>query len=606
MMASSSSKCEGLDDVEKLALPTMANMYGVSAIYFEKSKSLAINIDIVDQYEDSSGIRMRSCSFFEDEEIVHLCCKVQKITLHIECGSYIEVDIWNRMQSIIQLLTISKRIRIGRLNLCITHEPGYNSRTPAQRRDLFEQFMKSIIELSKIKLRYIDFGIEGLEDDVYPIYISYLIKLLLPNQVLAAKTEKLNHIVCIKLNIFGDRMLDLFFDNKELFLLHAISATSTLKSLLVVFSDNMHMVPPPDYHVHVTINEKLNTFLHYVSLNHHISSLSLYVHDRASIKKSPVDKSIVTSFYHNLYAIFNNKCGHLKSFTLEYITNHAHLEYNKQNDIALCKLDDALLMRQCVLQPIIDKAQHLSVFEWKVNMRWTEVNLVPLSTLFSAQDHHLELIAISHLHTSNKQAMTRCLQSLKQCNSCKELRLCGLDGELFTSLLCDFVAMDCAATFETLRFRMKYKTNDASLLNKHTNMILNSFVLHLEKLYSLYHEDIPTILTHHDLPPYLVQMVVDYCKMPSLKLDFSLLMRRENTLTLEPSPKLESLFSSELNSLTDKLKLSESEHEPIAIQRDCKSNHPLLKQLFAAFIYTPDVCLRFSAIDCKLLFSIHR
>eukprot|EP01083_Nonionella_stella_P173522 598850_1 len=137
-------------------------------------------------------------------------------------------------------------------------------------------------------------------------------------------------------NIFGDRMLDLLFDNKELSLLHAISATSTLKSLLVVFSDN------------ITINEKLNTFLHYVSLNHHISSLSLYVHDRASIKKSPVDKSIVTSFYHNLYAIFNNKCGHLKSFTLEYITNHAHLEYNKQNDIALCKLDDALLMRQCV------------------------------------------------------------------------------------------------------------------------------------------------------------------------------------------------------------------------------------------------------------------
>eukprot|EP01083_Nonionella_stella_P286723 975818_1 len=129
MMASSSSKCEGLDDVEKLALPTMANMYGVSAIYFEKSKSLAINIDIVDQYEDSSGIRMRSCSFFEDEEIVHLCCKVQKITLHIECGSYIEVDIWNRMQSIIQLLTISKRIRIGRLNLCITHDPGDNSGT---------------------------------------------------------------------------------------------------------------------------------------------------------------------------------------------------------------------------------------------------------------------------------------------------------------------------------------------------------------------------------------------------------------------------------------------------------------------------------------------
>ena len=52
------------------------------------------------------------------------------------------------------------------------------------------------------------------------------------------------------------------------------------------------------------------------------------------------------------------------------------------------------------------------------------------------------------------------------------------------------------------------------------------------------------------------------------------------------------------------LNKNEIDNAQIIIKKDEKNNHKLLKQLFDTFCDIKDVNFYFSAVDCKLLFSI--
>ena len=626
-MSSAFSKRKGLNEDER---GLIRHSYGRITHYFEKSKCLDVNVDA--EYEQECNFAL---SFFEDAQIQLLASKLRKVTLWIECGSFLAVNLWSKMQNIIKLLKASK-FMIHHLNVLLTHETHnldnidtdhddddddkHQNEAAETRKYLFEQFMQVIVEASRYKLSHINFNIEGVERDINDIYILYLNKLLLPNLSNKNRTKssknkkKSNHITGLQLAIFGKPMLKDFCDEKTNKFLHAIIATSTLKTLSITF-DN------------ITITHKINSFLHSISLNNHIQTLSFIIHDRRRTKMKRKkfmtqfednnlennDKmSVIKSFYITLYAIFMNKYKHLKSFSFEYSVS--------RNEI--CKLDDTLLMNKYVLQPIIDKCHCLSNFEWKVDMKWNEINLSSLSLLLNSNKHDFEYMNISKICPTNIEAMNEYISSLKTSNRCRELKLSGLNGRSFTQTFCDFIATDCGSTFEILRFKMRYEINDICLLEKHTMLILNCFILRLQNLYKIYKQEIPSILREygikyndlngsHGLPQYLISIIVDYCKMRFFKLDFSLLMNRKLRQPLTQN-NLEQTISVEMNKLINKLHLNKNENgealkdeDEIFIKRDIKNNHPLLLKLFDAFCYTKDVNFYFTAVDCKLLFSIN-
>eukprot|EP01084_Bolivina_argentea_P201435 344320_1 len=222
-MSSLSSKQKGLNEDEKAFI---TDNYGRITHYFEKSKSL--DIHVVAEYEMEAKF---ATHFFEDETITKLSTKLCKITLWIECGTFLAVNLWHKMEHIIKLLRASKYI-VHHLNIFLTHETrdANNPFLPNSidndneendikiRHYLFKEFMKSIVESSTYKLNFINFNIEGIEQDVNTIYISYLIKLLMPNvSNKNQKKDKKNTITGIKLAIFGNKMFDDFCDDKKRF-----------------------------------------------------------------------------------------------------------------------------------------------------------------------------------------------------------------------------------------------------------------------------------------------------------------------------------------------------------------------------------------------------
>ncbi len=70
-------------------------------------------------------------------------------------------------------------------------------------------------------------------------------------------------------------MFNDFCENKNKRFPYAIIATTTLKLLSITFEG-------------ITINHKINSFLHSISLNHHISSLSLCINDKRHFKISSI------------------------------------------------------------------------------------------------------------------------------------------------------------------------------------------------------------------------------------------------------------------------------------------------------------------------------